>query len=143
MRRWFSLRQGERPDLRDVQLPEHQMADAFSRSSTATRSGNDLQLVPGLDRVRGSWKPLPAAGEERRGEGHIAGHPAERAGKPIGICGQAPSDFPDFAAWLVEQGINSISLNPDSVIQTVSRIAEAEKSLASKGGGAGAKSSRG
>ncbi|PSJ16619.1 phosphoenolpyruvate synthase [Nitrosomonas supralitoralis] len=38
--------------------------------------------------------------------------------KYIGICGQGPSDFPDFAAWLLEQGISSISLNPDSVMQT-------------------------
>jgi pyruvate,water dikinase len=40
------------------------------------------------------------------------------AGKYIGICGQAPSDYPDFAVWLVEQGIESISLNPDTVIDT-------------------------
>lgn len=38
--------------------------------------------------------------------------------KSIGICGQGPSDFPDFAAWLLKQGINSISLNPDSVVAT-------------------------
>jgi pyruvate,water dikinase len=51
---------------------------------------------------------------------------AKRAGKPIGICGQAPSDYPEFAAWLVEQGINSISLNPDAAIKTTLTIAEAE-----------------
>ena len=38
--------------------------------------------------------------------------------KYVGICGQGPSDYPDFAYWLVEQGIDSISLNPDSVIGT-------------------------
>jgi pyruvate, water dikinase len=54
---------------------------------------------------------------------------ARRAGKPIGICGQAPSDFPDFAAWLVEQGIGSISLNPDVAISTTIRIAAVERAL--------------
>jgi pyruvate,water dikinase len=47
-------------------------------------------------------------------------------GKKIGICGQAPSDFPDFAQFLVECGIDSISLNPDTVIKTRLKIAEAE-----------------
>lgn len=52
---------------------------------------------------------------------------AKAAGKPIGICGQAPSDYPKFARWLVRQGITSISLNPDSVIKTSLVIADAEK----------------
>ena len=39
-------------------------------------------------------------------------------GKYIGICGQGPSDHPDFALWLMEQGISSISLNPDTVVET-------------------------
>lgn len=39
---------------------------------------------------------------------------AHKHGRKVGICGQAPSDYPDFAAFLVEQGIDSISLNPDS-----------------------------
>ncbi|HTZ90258.1 MAG TPA: phosphoenolpyruvate synthase [Alloacidobacterium sp.] len=51
---------------------------------------------------------------------------AHAAGKPIGICGQAPSDFPEFAEWLVEQGIDSISLNPDTALQTALRVARAE-----------------
>jgi pyruvate,water dikinase len=41
-----------------------------------------------------------------------------RLGKYVGICGQGPSDHPELARWLVEQGIDSISLNPDSVIET-------------------------
>jgi pyruvate,water dikinase len=41
-----------------------------------------------------------------------------RAGKYIGICGQGPSDHPDLARWLVDQGIDSISLNPDTVVAT-------------------------
>jgi pyruvate,water dikinase len=39
-------------------------------------------------------------------------------GKYIGICGQGPSDHPDLAQWLMEQGIDSVSLNPDSVLDT-------------------------
>ena len=39
-------------------------------------------------------------------------------GKYVGICGQGPSDHPDFARWLMEQGISSVSLNPDSVLDT-------------------------
>jgi pyruvate,water dikinase len=45
------------------------------------------------------------------------------AGKYIGICGQGPSDHPDFADWLASEGILSISLNPDSVIRTWQRLA--------------------
>jgi len=48
---------------------------------------------------------------------------AQRVKKPIGICGQAPSDFPEFARWLVEQGITSMSLNPDTAIRTALVIA--------------------
>lgn len=49
---------------------------------------------------------------------------ARRKKCKIGICGQAPSDYPDFAAFLVEEGINSISLNPDSVISVIQRLAK-------------------
>ena len=52
----------------------------------------------------------------------------KRAGKYIGICGQAPSDYPEVAEYLVELGIDSISLNPDSVVKTKKRILEIEKS---------------
>jgi len=57
---------------------------------------------------------------------------AKKNKRKIGICGQAPSDFPDFAEFLVECGIDSISLNPDTVIKTKLRIAEKEKSLGIK-----------
>ena len=52
---------------------------------------------------------------------------ARRKGRKVGICGQAPSDFPDFAAFLVEQGIDSISLIPDSLIKTSERVLQAEQ----------------
>jgi pyruvate,water dikinase len=54
---------------------------------------------------------------------------AEDKGKYIGICGQAPSDFPDFAEFLVETGIHSMSLNPDTVIKTRLKISEKEEQL--------------
>jgi len=54
-------------------------------------------------------------------------------GKYIGICGQAPSDFPGFAEFLVREGIESISLSPDTVIKTLPKIAEVERSLGSVG----------
>ena len=50
-------------------------------------------------------------------------------GRKIGICGQAPSDYPDFAQFLVEQGIHSISLNPDTVLKTTLAILEKERAL--------------
>jgi pyruvate,water dikinase len=54
---------------------------------------------------------------------------AKKRGRKIGICGQAPSDFPDFAEFLVAEGIDSISLNPDTVIKTTLRILEVERKL--------------
>lgn len=48
-------------------------------------------------------------------------------GRKIGICGQAPSDYPEFARFLVECGIDSISLNPDTVLKTTAEIAEVEQ----------------
>jgi pyruvate,water dikinase len=48
------------------------------------------------------------------------------AGRKIGICGQAPSDYPEFAEFLVREGIDSISLNPDAVLKTTMRVLEAE-----------------
>lgn len=53
---------------------------------------------------------------------------AKAAGRKIGICGQAPSDYPEFAAFLVECGIDSISLNPDAVLRTTLSVLEMERS---------------
>jgi len=52
---------------------------------------------------------------------------ANKAGKYIGICGQGPSDHPDLAEWLMDQGISSISLNPDTVVDTWTRLATHKK----------------
>ena len=56
---------------------------------------------------------------------------AHEQGRKVGICGQAPSDYPDFATFLVEAGIDSISLNPDSAIQVKQQVAQTEAKLSS------------
>jgi pyruvate,water dikinase len=55
---------------------------------------------------------------------------ARACGRKVGICGQAPSDYPEFARFLVACGIDSISLNPDTVLRTTQEIVETEKTLA-------------
>jgi pyruvate,water dikinase len=90
---------------------------------------NDLtQLTLGLDRDSGIVAPLFDENNlavRRLIERAIQA--AHAAGKPIGICGQAPSDFPEFAEWLVEKGIDSIALNPDTAIGTAIRISRIEQ----------------
>jgi pyruvate,water dikinase len=49
---------------------------------------------------------------------HLAIDACRKKEKYVGICGQGPSDHPDFAEWLVEEGISAISLNPDTVVDT-------------------------
>lgn len=88
--------------------------DGFSIGS------NDLtQLTLGLDRDSG----LVAAQFDERNEAvkallHMAISTCKKAGKYVGICGQGPSDHPDFAEWLMQEKIDSVSLNPDSVLET-------------------------
>jgi pyruvate,water dikinase len=100
---------------------------------------NDLtQLVLGIDRDSGTVAHLFDERDESVKEMITSAiSAAHEANKPIGICGQAPSDFPDFARWLVEQGIDSISLNPDSAIKTAAVIAAAENENGGGGGGPG------
>ena len=94
--------------------------DGFSIGS------NDLtQLTLGLDRDSGM--ALLAADFDERDPAVLAllskAIAACRAqGKYVGICGQGPSDHPDFAEWLMKQGIESISLNPDTVIDTWKKL---------------------
>ena len=97
--------------------------DGFSIGS------NDLtQLTLGLDRDSG-MELLAADFDERdpavKALIRMAIAACKKQGKYIGICGQGPSDHPDFARWLLEEGISSISLNPDSVIATWKRLAGA------------------
>jgi len=58
---------------------------------------------------------------------------ARTRGRSIGICGQAPSDYPEFARFPVEQRIDSIPLNPDALLKTAVVIAEAERTCAGSG----------
>lgn len=58
---------------------------------------------------------------------------AHKARCKVGICGQAPSDYPDFAAFLVQESIDSISLNPDSILEVKRRVTRAEKKKFIKG----------
>src|SRR6266511_1550170 len=108
-------------------------ADEFMKVFDGYSIGsNDLtQLVLGLDRDSGTVAHLfderNAAVRQMIARAIEAAH---GAGKPIGICGQAPSDYPDFAAWLVSRGIHSISLNPDTAIKTALVIAEEEAAQA-------------
>lgn len=60
---------------------------------------------------------------------------AKRNHRHSGICGQAPSDYPEFAAFLVSKGIESISLNPDSIMKITLKVLEMEKEMKSHGGG--------
>lgn len=95
---------------------------------------NDLtQLVLGIDRDSGTIAGLFDE-EDAAVKDMISAviKAAREAGKPIGICGQAPSDRPEFAAWLVNEGITSVSLNPDSAIKTALVIAQAERAAQSR-----------
>lgn len=101
-----------------------EMFDGFSIGS------NDLtQLVLGLDRDSEYVAPLfDERSESVRRAILMLIEAAHRHDLPIGICGQAPSDYPDFAAFLVESGIDSMSLSADALIPTLHRIVDIEKS---------------
>jgi pyruvate,water dikinase len=108
------------------------LIDQFARCFDGFSIGsNDLtQLVLGVDRD----SEIVAFDYDERDPGvlemvRLAIEGARRNGRHSGICGQAPSDFPDFAEFLVRAGIDSISLNPDSVIDTTRRIAALEAEL--------------
>ena len=105
-----------------------QRFDGFSIGS------NDLtQLVLGIDRDSAELKSMFDARDpavKKMISMVIEG--AHRAGRVVGICGQAPSDHPDFAAFLIESGIDSISLNPDSIPAASRQVAATELELASR-----------
>ncbi len=108
------------------------MADEFSEIFDGFSIGsNDLtQLVLGLD--RDSEKVSHVFDERDPAVKRMVQWVIEKAkknGKKIGICGQAPSDYPEFAEFLVQCGIDSISLNPDTVIKTTDKILQVEKEL--------------
>lgn len=102
-----------------------EICDGFSIGS------NDLtQLILGIDRDSEIVAPL----FDERNEAvktMIARviRQAKASGRKIGICGQAPSDYPEFAQFLVEEGIDSLSLNPDAVLKTTTAVLEMERRL--------------
>ncbi len=107
------------------------MAEEFAEVFDGFSIGsNDLtQLTLGIDRD----SALVARLFDERSQGvkrmvKMAIAAAKKHNRKIGICGQAPSDYPEFAQFLVEQGIDSISLNPDSVLKTMLEIAKVENS---------------
>lgn len=124
------LRRGEN-DLRLImmcELPANALlADQFLEHFDGFSIGsNDLtQLTLGLDRDSG----LVAHLFDERNDAikvllKMAIDACKKQGKYVGICGQGPSDHPDLAQWLVEQGIDSVSLSPDSVIETWMYLSE-------------------
>ncbi|HEU4787176.1 MAG TPA: putative PEP-binding protein, partial [Gemmatimonadaceae bacterium] len=119
------LRRGEN-GLRLImmcELPSNALlADRFLEHFDGFSIGsNDLtQLTLGVDRDAGG--EIAATFDERddavKAMLSMAITACRKRGKYVGICGQGPSDHPDLAQWLVEQGIGSISLNPDTVVST-------------------------
>ncbi|MBI4423784.1 MAG: phosphoenolpyruvate synthase [Elusimicrobia bacterium] len=102
-----------------------QFAEIFDGFSIGS---NDLtQLVLGVDRDSEILAPLFDERDDavRRMVIHVI-RAAKAHGRKIGICGQAPSDYPDFAQFLVSEGIDSISLNPDAVLKTTRAVLELE-----------------
>jgi pyruvate,water dikinase len=108
------------------------LAEEFaSRFDGFSIGSNDLtQLVLGVDRdsaeLAGLFDERDAAVKRVISDVIERAH---RCGTKVGICGQAPSNYPDFAAFLVEAGIDSISLNPDSFVATTRFVAATEKTL--------------
>ena len=102
-----------------------QIFDGFSIGS------NDLtQLTMGVDRDSELMATLFDENDESVKQMiEIAIKSAKKTNTKIGLCGQAPSDFPEFTAFLIKTGINSISFNPDALIQGISNINKAEKSI--------------
>lgn len=106
------------------------MADEFAKHIDGFSIGsNDLtQLTLGLDRD----SSLVAHIYDERNEAvkrtiSMLMETAKKHKVKVGICGQGPSDFPDFAQFLVDLGIDSISVTPDSLVKTVKAISEVEK----------------
>ncbi len=136
----FGLRQGENGLEVYVmcEIPSNViLADEFAEVFDGFSIGsNDLtQLTLGLDRdsdlVAGLFDERNEAVKRLVKQVIKVAHEHEPRRK-VGICGQAPSDFPEFAAFLVECGIDSISLNPDAIISTRLNVAEVEKRLEEK-----------
>jgi pyruvate,water dikinase len=104
------------------------LADEFLQHFDGFSIGsNDLtQLTLGVDRDSGIVSGFDERDGAVRKLMELAIEACHRHGKYVGICGQAPSDYPELTRWLVERGIGSISLNPDSVIPMTQVVLEME-----------------
>jgi pyruvate,water dikinase len=105
------------------------LADRFTEYFDGFSIGsNDLtQLVLGVDRDSAGLSYLFDERDEAvRDMISSLIDAAHRRGKKVGICGQAPSDYPDFTQFLIEIGIDSISLNPESVLPVIAQLAKVE-----------------
>ena len=107
------------------------LADQFLKHFDGFSIGsNDLtQLTLGVDRDSGLVTGVDERNPAVLALMDMAISACQRHHKYIGICGQAPSDFPEITQWLVEHGIDSISLNPDSVLKMTQVVLEMEKQL--------------
>jgi len=111
------------------------LADKFSQIFDGFSIGsNDLtQLTLGIDRDSGGTLAVAGVSNEKNEAVKILIKnlivAAKKNKRKVGICGQAPSDFPDFAEFLVDEGIDSLSLNPDSAIATTLAILKREKTI--------------
>lgn len=116
------------------------LADKFSKIFDGFSIGsNDLtQLTLGIDRDSGGTLEIEGCSDERNEAVKILLRDmikgAKRNKRKVGICGQGPSDFPELVEFLVEQGIDSMSLTPDSAIATTIAVYETEKKLKRKRG---------
>jgi pyruvate,water dikinase len=127
------LRRGEN-DLKVMmmcELPSNAvLADDFLEFFDGFSIGsNDMtQLTLGLDRDSG----IVAASFDERDPAvlkmlSLAITACKARGKYVGVCGQGPSDHPELAQWLVEQGVDSMSLNPDTVVQTWLKMSDSQR----------------
>ena len=133
----FGLKQGENGlevyvmcEIPSNVIAADQFADVFDGFSIGS---NDLtQLTLGLDRdsdlVAHIFDERNDAVKRMVSQVINTAH-THQPRRKVGICGQAPSDFPEFAEFLVECGIDSISLNPDTVVKTRLKIAETEQKM--------------
>jgi pyruvate,water dikinase len=114
-----------------AEIPSNVMlAEKFAKIFDGFSIGsNDLtQLTLGIDRDSSIISDL--FNERNEAAMDMIGtmiHKAKEAGRKIGLCGQAPSDYPEFAQFLVEQGIDSISFNADALLKRIENINKAEK----------------
>jgi pyruvate,water dikinase len=127
----FGLKRGERGlqvyvmcEIPSNVILAEDFADRFDGFSIGS---NDLtQLTLGVDRDSGLLaKVFDERDEAVKTMIRMVIAAAHRKGRPVGICGQAPSDYPDFTQFLVEAGIDSLSLNPDSVVPMTKRLLDA------------------